>query len=74
MKRLSVLLAVLCSALLAADTVLKPGEKFTLDLPAGKAPAGKRLIVTFKARYARPQRIGKEWYMQVAVNGMLLSL
>lgn len=73
MKRLSVLLAVLCSALLAADTVLKPGEKFTLDLPAGKAPAGKRLIVTFKARYARPQRIGKEWYMQVAVNGKVVG-
>ncbi len=69
---LTVLLAAMLFPALNA-AVLKPGEKVTVALPVGKAAAGERVIVDFTARYHRPQRIGRDWYMHISVNGKTLD-
>jgi len=71
MSLMILLVSLLFPALDAA--VLKPGEKVTVALPAGKAGAGERVIVDFTARYHRPQRIGRDWYMHISVNGKTLD-
>ena len=71
MSLMILLASLLFPALDAA--ILKPGEKVTVALPSGKVAAGERVIVDFTARYHRPQRIGRDWYMHISVNGKTLD-
>ena len=69
MKNFCFLLSVICTMTLYAETVLKPGEKLQVKLPAGKVAVGKRLIVLFSARLDRAMKIGGNWYMEITLNG-----
>ena len=73
MKRIFVFALAICMFSLAADSILKPGEEIRVDLPSGRGSPGKRLIAEFTARYARPMRIGGDWYMQITLNGQKVA-